>query len=187
MTGVILAGGRSSRFGENKAFATFQGVPLIERVVSVMGALFQDLLVVTNTPEEYSSWNIPLITDHQPYQGPLGAIATALEKTSKEGIIVVACDMPMLVPEILTHIMKQAKASYPAVVPIHDGVREYLMAYYAKSLLPLMQQSLQKGHYSLKEFCALLPRVAWVPIDGNSWLNVNTKKDLESLEEHYAR
>ena len=55
VAGVILAGGRSSRYRENKALAKVHGVPLIERVLNVMRPIFSHLIIITNTPDEYSS------------------------------------------------------------------------------------------------------------------------------------
>src|SRR3989338_7683808 len=96
ITGVVLAGGKSLRFGQNKAFALLQGVTLIERVLNVMKTLFDDLLIVTNNPGDYSSFDVPVVSDLEPDKGPLGGIVTALHYSERDRIFVAACDMPLL-------------------------------------------------------------------------------------------
>lgn len=185
ITGVILAGGRSERFGGNKAFAAFQGVPFIERVVRVMKSIFENLLIVTNTPQDYNRLGLPILTDIEPYKGPLGGIVTALQHSPTDRIFVVACDMPILDPKVIAQIIEKANG-FDAAVPIHDGIREYLLALYSRKLLTRMSCCLSEDKLSLDEFCRKLSNVTWVPVDGDSWFNVNTKKDLEFLEKNHA-
>ncbi len=63
VTGVILAGGKSLRYGRNKALVTIDGIPLIERVINVMRSLFRHLILITNTPGEYSYLKLPMQED----------------------------------------------------------------------------------------------------------------------------
>ena len=72
VTGVILAGGKSRRFGKNKALVEIDGIPLIGRVVSVMKSVFQHLVLITNTPDEYSYLKLPMYEDIIKGLGPLG-------------------------------------------------------------------------------------------------------------------
>lgn len=185
ITGVILAGGRSSRFGENKALVKFQGIPLIDRVINVMSPLFSDLLIVTNTPELYAARNLPVVADTEPYQGPLGGIFTALRHTSNDRVFVVGCDMPLLQPSIINQVI-QAAGDADVAIPIHDGVREYLMALYSRRLLPEMCHALREGRRSLKEFCFKIANVEWIKITGDSYANINTKEDLRRWEDTHA-
>jgi molybdopterin-guanine dinucleotide biosynthesis protein A len=185
ITGVILAGGRSERFGKNKAFATFQGVPLIERALRVMTALFREVMIVTNSPAEYPPYGVLVLTDQEPHQGPLGGLVTALSASTNDAVFAVGCDMPILDPSVIAKIVEQGRG-FDAAIPVHDGIREYLMALYSRRLLGRMSCCLSEGKLSLDEFCQKLSNVAWIPVDGDSWFNVNTKKDLEFLEKHHA-
>jgi molybdopterin-guanine dinucleotide biosynthesis protein A len=185
ITGVILAGGKATRFGKNKAYAVFQETPFIQRILRVMCSIFSDLLLVTNTPEVYSSLPIKIIVDNEPYQGPLGGIATALQASLHEKIFVVACDMPLLETEVIREIIEQGQ-HFDAAIPIHKAHREYLMALYSKVLLGKMNDFLKQGRFSLKEFCKNLPNISWIPIEAASAFNVNTPQDLAALEERYA-
>lgn len=182
ITGVILAGGRSSRFGENKALATFHGIPMIDRVVTVLSPLFEELLLVTNRPEEFQRLHLPTLVDRVPYQGPLGGIATALEVSRNDRIFVAACDMPLLRPSTIQKIVEAADEGSHTVIPVHNGVREYLMGLYSRKLLPRIFKNLEAGRLSVAElFLSGMP-VTWFPLSDDSWVNVNTKEELETLE-----
>ncbi len=185
ITGVILCGGRSSRFGQNKALAHVRGVPMVKRVLEVMRLLFAPLLMVTNRPEEYAAFNIPMVSDLVPDRGPMEGIVTAFHHSSNDRLFVVACDMPILDPETIREVIA-ADNGFDAAIPIHDGIREYLMALYSRNLVPGLQASLHRRELSLERFFAETPRVTWVPVHGNSCLNVNTRDDLKRLEERHA-
>src|SRR5262245_65701091 len=72
ITGVILAGGKSSRMGQNKALMSLGGKRLVDRVVEVMRSVFDDLLMVTNTPDMYADLGLPMVRDVWPDQVSLG-------------------------------------------------------------------------------------------------------------------
>ena len=185
VTGVVLAGGKSSRFGENKAFVPFRGVPVIKRVIEVLKKSFSEILIVTNTPEQYGGLGLPVVKDITPDQGPLGGIVTAFRNTGNDRIFVVGCDMPILDAPTIEKIIAMDR-DVEAAIPVHDGIREYLMALYSRRLLPWMGCCLAEGKLSLHSFFDHLSNVVWIPVEGISWFNVNTTKDLEFLEKNHA-
>jgi hypothetical protein len=89
ITGVILAGGRSSRFGSNKALAMVDGKPLIRHVADLMSSLFAECLLVTNTPVEYRFLSLPMTSDHYRDSGPLAGIHAALLQINTDRAFVV--------------------------------------------------------------------------------------------------
>jgi molybdopterin-guanine dinucleotide biosynthesis protein A len=184
ISGVILAGGRASRFGSNKAFARFHGIPIIFHVWKTLRVLFPELILVTNTPHEFRSIPAKTICDDQAYQGPLGGIATALRHAENNKIFVVACDMPLLDAEQIGTICQYPDS--PAIIPYQGEKAQYLMSLYSKELLAPMDQYLAQGHSSLKDFFRQHPQVRWVPLSGTSAYNVNTEADLHRLEAHDA-
>ena len=142
--GVILAGGWSSRFGTNKALANFQGMPLIERVILNLSEVFSDLLIVTNTPQDYEQLRIPILTDLVPHQGPMGGIVTALAASNQAAIFVAACDLSPLLPELI-HAVLEIDENPDAVIPIYEGRKQYLSALYSPHLLTPMLEYLRQG------------------------------------------
>lgn len=153
LTGVILAGGKSSRYGRNKAFVLLEGVPLIERVAAVMGAIFDRLLLVTNTPEEYAYLGIEMVGDLIRGIGPLGGIYTGLKTIEGDAGFFVACDMPYLC-EPLVRRMTDLWEGYDAVVPKVDWMVEPLHALYAKGALSALEELVHSGRYQIVEMLA---------------------------------
>ncbi|MDY6879050.1 MAG: molybdenum cofactor guanylyltransferase [Desulfatiglans sp.] len=148
---VILAGGKSSRFGRNKALEKIDGIPLIEKVIDVMGSLFKHLMISTNTPEDYSYLNLPMHEDLIQGLGPLGGIYTALETMKQEGGFVVACDMPYLNGDLIRH-MVEIRGDFDVVVPKIDWKVEPLHCLYKKSCLPAIKRSIESGSYQILHF-----------------------------------
>jgi len=136
--GVVLAGGRSSRYGSNKALAVVDGVPLIQRVVGVLEPIFQRVYVITNSPAEYEFLGLPMFRDLIPGLGPLGGIHTALRRMPEARGFFTACDMPRLNGRLIRHMVDQAR-DVDAVVPRISGMLEALHAVYARSCLPAIQ------------------------------------------------
>lgn len=186
VTGVILAGGKSVRFGGNKAFAYYKGQPLVERVLHVLQKIFNDVVIVTNTPDDYAHLGVSVITDMMPHRGPLGGIMSALYYTTCGGVFAAACDMPLLNPFVIRQVVEKGK-KHLAAVPEHNGQKEYLMSFYSKKLLSTMSLLVRDGRLSVAELCDQLTNIIWIPVEGDSWLNMNTKGELEALEKQHAR
>src|SRR5262249_42220285 len=95
ITGVIQAGGRSTRMGgEPKALLELGGKRIVERVVDTLTAVLDDVLVVTNTPERYEFLRLPMVADRYPDGGALGGIFTGLEAAGRDAVFHVACGLP---------------------------------------------------------------------------------------------
>ena len=130
MVGVILVGGKSRRYGRNKALELFQGERLIDRQVRKIRALFPEVLVITNEPQFYLHLGVTVVRDVIPGQGPLGGIYTGLLFAQGESIFVTACDMPFVQPALIRR-MVQLAGSYDVVVPEREEGLEPLHAIYS--------------------------------------------------------
>ncbi len=84
ITGIILAGGKSTRMGENKSLLSLNGKTVIERVVDLMKSIFKEVILITNTPEEYDFIKIPKYKDIFEYKGPLAGIHSGLTHSNTE-------------------------------------------------------------------------------------------------------
>ena len=180
--GVILAGGQSTRFGSNKAFALYDGVPIIRRVLKAMQEVFAEIFLITNTPEVYRHLPLPVYQDHLTQRGPMGGLVTAFSLTRKEKIFVVACDLPLLDPELIGCILKEAQ-NFDATIPITEQ-EEYLMAVYSRALFAGMKQQILTEERSLKNFLISKPNIHWFKLPQHRSCNVNTPQDLARLEAH---
>ena len=146
VSGVILAGGKSRRYGQNKALVNINGIPLIKRVLGVMENLFSSTVVITNTPDTYSFLNLPMFEDRIKGLGPLGGIFTGLNVISEKAGFFVACDMPFLNPDLIRYLVT-ARQGFDVVVPTFSGKFEALHALYTQNCLPEIEQMIHAGVY----------------------------------------
>jgi len=163
VTGVILAGGKSLRYGRNKALVKIDGIPLIERVINVMRSLFRHLILITNTPDEYSYLKLPMHEDLIKGLGPLGGIFTALMTIKNQAGFFVACDMPHLNRELIHH-MVEVRYDFDAVVPRTQAGTEALHALYGKGCLPQIKRLIDSSQYQTLRF---FPKVSVRYVDEN--------------------
>ncbi|GAB7025370.1 molybdenum cofactor guanylyltransferase [Geotalea toluenoxydans] len=188
ITGVILAGGKSSRMGyNNKAFLLHRGGRMIEGIYRTLAGLFEEVIVVTNTPQVYSFLPCRKVPDLYPGKGVLAGIHGALSQCSGDAVFTVACDMPHLNPELIRHLARQYRG-VDLVMPKSAGGYEPLHAIYGRGCLPALEELLQKGE---QRVISLLPKVrvrevAAVEVarfdpEFCSFANINTPEDYYRL------
>ena len=183
INGVILAGGRSSRFGTNKALSMFKGERLIERLVRSLGQVTQSLFLVTNTPEAYPFLNLPTGKDLIPDCGPLGGIYTALKSIETPLCLCIACDMPFVHPNFMAYMI-QTTTSYDVVVPMNGQREEPLCAVYRTTCIPAIEERIQAKRYKMIGFYdqVRVKRITASDTDHyntDMFFNVNTPGDYE--------
>ena len=184
ITGIVLAGGKSSRFGSNKALIEINGVRLIERVIKVMASVFQRVILITNTPQEYAYLQLPMHEDLIKGLGPLGGILTGLEAISDEAGFFVACDMPFLNSGLFRH-MVVLRNDFDAVVPRVGWRIETLNTLYTKKALPAIKDLIESRDYQVIKFFDKI-RVRYLEEheirafdpDLKSFFNVNSPEEL---------
>lgn len=188
ITGVILAGGASSRFGSNKALALWRGKPLIQHVRDTMASVFSECLLVTNAPEQYTFLNLPMIQDRFQNMGPLAGLHAALSHTDKTWIFVMGCDMPAVPPGVIVFLCNFAKDDWDAVIPWPKTGPEPLCGLYRKSALAKVEMQLQHNEAQLME---LLQKIAVRKVEAvelhrvtdssEIFVNINREQDLDRL------
>lgn len=182
---MIQAGGRSTRMGgEPKALLDLGGRRIIERVVDVLGAVLDDLLVVTNTPDRYAFLGLPMVPDAFPDGGALGGIYTGLQAAGGDAAFTVASDMPFLHPAIVRMVVERAGEGDVVIPRIGDQL-ETMHAVYAKACVPPMETCLRAGRLKIVGF---FPDVRVVELDAApmarhraldvAFMNVNTPAEL---------
>jgi molybdenum cofactor guanylyltransferase len=148
---VIQAGGRSLRMGRDKALLPFLGQPLISRLVNRLGSLSDEILVVTNNPEDYAFLGLPLFCDRIPDRGALGGLYTALSAASQPHVAVIACDMPFANPHLL-QFQSELLETVPADVVLprtEDGYEPLHAVYRRATCLPAAEAALQAGQWKV--------------------------------------
>ncbi len=186
LTAAIMAGGKSSRMGQDKSFVMFQGETLIERVKARVSGLGDELILITNNHEAYAHLDLPMFADIYPDHGPLGGIFTAVSHASHPHVLVVACDMPWLHPALLRHMI-DVRHEADIVAPRWDRFPEPLHAIYGKSCLAPIRIRLAEKRLKITGFWGQV-QVRYVDREesarfarnGRSFTNINTLQELKT-------
>ncbi len=141
---MVLAGGQSQRMGRNKAALPFDGTPLVLRVARRLAQICHPVYVVARTPETYRDFELPVIVDTLPGHGPLGGLHAGLTAISTAYAVAVACDLPFLHVELLSHLIERAEG-LDAVVPIVAGRPQPVHAVYHRRVAQAAEAILQGG------------------------------------------
>ena len=141
VTGIILAGGKSSRMGENKALMKLGEQTVIERVVDLMSGLFPEVILSTNSPEEYEFLGLPMYRDEFVHRGPLAGIHSGLKNSKTDQNFIISCDIPLLASELIQAIM-DFRTEQPVTVCRAEGFVQQLAGRYSKTVLQLAKASL---------------------------------------------
>jgi molybdopterin-guanine dinucleotide biosynthesis protein A len=184
---AILSGGKNRRMaGKNKAFVEIGGEPLIQKTIKLLKEIFSEVLIVTNSPVEYSAYkkDCRIISDKIKGIGPLGGIHAALSKTSKEAVFFVACDMPFLhIASIEEEAEHFNKTVCDALVPRVGTLIEPIHAVYRKGLKDKIAGFVKdSGVHSIRSFLETVNVSYWDLEDNllhrNMFKNLNTEDDL---------
>ncbi len=145
VTGFILAGGKSTRMGADKAFIEFEGRTLLERALSLARSVTPDVRIV-GAAEKFAPF-APVVEDIFRERGPLGGIHAALRASSTELNFMLAVDMPFVPATLMQYLIREARTAAEAtvIVPRSDGRRQPLCAIYRLRFAELAEQALLAG------------------------------------------
>jgi molybdenum cofactor guanylyltransferase len=182
ISAVILAGGRSVRFGRDKALEVWQGKTLLEHVSTALEC-FPERFIIGGTPQHYGFLGLSVYPDLEPHQGSLYGVARALEFANFPRVALSACDMPNLSQSYWKFIANLELAD--VIIPENsDGLLEPLAAIYRKKCLKQVKTALEVGNLKMTGwFSTLEVRVVkWSELEPhfepNLFLNANTPNDL---------
>lgn len=185
---AILAGGRGTRLGEDKALLDVGGAPLVERIALRLGEISRDIMIVGTDLSRFRFLKARLIEDLVVDLGALGGIYSALKSAKHKRVVVVACDMPFLNMNLVRYLVLLS-TGYDVVMPYIGEEAEPLHAVYSKSCLPAIERSMEAGERRIVSF---LPRVRVRDVrkdeiqildpEFQSFFNVNTREDLDRMK-----
>ena len=184
---VIQAGGRSSRMGQDKGLMQFGNKKLVGFILEQVAGLGENNFIVSNQPQDYLEFGLPVHTDIYPDIGALGGFYTALSYLETEFVVVLACDMPFVNRKLLLHLLSLAD-EHDIVIPrlVDTEYAEPFRAVYSKRCLPAIEKAIaQKKRRVISFFDDM--RVRYVEADEihqfdpeeRSFFNVNTPEDLK--------
>lgn len=187
ITGVILAGGASSRMGSNKALLPHKGGRFIESIYRELSEIFPEVILVTNNPDQYAFLPCRKVPDLFEGMGALAGIHAGLAQSSNPAVFTVACDMPHLDPWLIRHIANRG-VGCDLVLPRSNSGYEPLHALYREGCLPVMEDCLNKGE---RRIVSILPQlrvreiaaaeVARFDPSFDSFSNINTPQEYYDL------
>jgi molybdopterin-guanine dinucleotide biosynthesis protein A len=192
LTIVVQAGGESRRMGEDKALRPFLGKPLIQRVLDRVQPLADELLVTTNSPENYGFLKLPLIPDILPGRGALGGLYTALQAAQHDLVAIIACDMPFVSQKLIA--AQRDWLSDPALdaaIPRTQGGTEPFHAVYRRATcLSAIQTAIEADKWRVDAWFSQV-KIRWVLADEVAqydpqqlaFWNVNTPEEFKKAEQ----
>lgn len=187
MTGVILAGGKSSRLN-GKSFLELSGTTVIEHIIRSLDPFFNELIIITGAVEEYLDFRISLVSDIIPGKGPLGGIYTGLSVSSNSTVFIVACDMPFVNMQLIKYMSTFTK-EFDIVVPCNDKGYETLHAFYSKNCLAKIEEQISANKLKIANlylYCKVreitLEEIKRYDPGQLSYFNMNTPQQYEEAK-----
>ena len=187
--GVVLAGGKSSRYkGKNKAFLKIEGETFYDKTILLLESIFEELIVITNNPEDFPKDKIPKCKDLIKNIGPLGGIQTALTNAKNfDAIFIVAVDMPFLNEAIIREIVKAFnKQDCDILIPIIGKNIEPLSGIYSINILEQLNEYINTtSNFSIRSFFEKV-NTKYFELEANdsnmrNFYNINSKSDYDTL------
>ena len=176
----ILAGGRSSRMGTNKALLRIENESIISRLGRELGS-FGEVLVSCADRNDYEELRLPLVVDENRGIGPVEGIRRILTEASGEYVFICAADMPFVTADLVRYIASFISSDYDCYVLADEDHIHPLCAIYRRSVLPYVERMVSEGRYRLRDLFRLVP-VKYIDLadsrfDKKVVRNINTRED----------
>ncbi|MDA3892977.1 MAG: molybdenum cofactor guanylyltransferase [Salinivirgaceae bacterium] len=176
ITGIVIAGGKSSRMGQNKALLKYHGKRLIDNAIQLLQKYTQNIIVSSNEPIESIPYSI--LPDEVKDIGPMGGLHSGLRESKSEFNLIIPCDVPNIELGLFSNFIAACEG-YDAVIPIlPNGKYEPLVACYNKTIIPLIEKAIQNNDYKLVNLIdkAHVKFIEVINID--QFKNINAPNDL---------
>jgi len=194
MTCAIMAGGKSSRIGTDKALLLYKNKTLLQHVIDKVSNIFENSILISNNRNICDYYHIPVFSDILKGIGPLGGLHAALTYASSDEVCIVPCDMPLIEDKMLRYLFENKK-EYRNIIYCEYGKPQPLIGIYSKSLHRVIQSiflQLGNGNNEKSTTLKLMELTKYEPfkiieVTELDWykpelfFNVNTLEDLERL------
>ena len=184
-TGIILAGGKSSRMGEDKGLVLLNGKPMVQYIIEVLKEVVSDIIIISNN-ESYTKFGIPVYADIIKDKGPVGGIYTGLYHSKTELNFCISCDVPIISSDFILWLLKRSGKSYITLPMYKDKVHQ-MIGVYSKQVSSNFKESTEKGHLKLSQVnsdmaCEIIDiEKEYANFDELIFSNINTKNELRSI------
>ena len=181
-SGILLAGGKSSRMGVDKAFMRYDDRYLYEYGLSVL-QFFSGDIIISSSDMRFNNQKYSRIEDEIPNLGPLGGIYSCLKRIKSESAIILPCDLPLISIQTIETLIKNS-ADYEITVALnHNNIPEPLIGIYSRSIIPFIEEMICQKNYKL-QFLLSNSKTNFVRFPDKlmkTFLNLNNQSDYLSL------
>ncbi|MBA4743643.1 MAG: molybdenum cofactor guanylyltransferase [Muricauda sp.] len=183
LTGIVLAGGKSTRMGKDKAFLMLEGKPFISHILETVKQCAENVLIISNN-QKLDSLGVTRHADLIPCLGPIGGIYTGLVHSSTEFNLVVACDTPLLSKETIGVLIDGIDDEHDGFIVQHEDVPMPLIGIYRKSGIACFKEAIDEEKLGLlKLLAAMRTKTIDVPKShSKSVWNINTLEDFKAIQ-----
>jgi len=184
ISGFILAGGKSSRMGTDKALLLVQDEPLLKRMIRLLEP-FCKTIAISGNKMDYNVFNIELVEDLYTGCGPISGIISSLKHSSTEWNLLVSVDVPFINDAFIQNLISHV-GNYDCIIAEHEGRVEPLMGLYKRQIIPVVEEMISQGDYKLTRLLDKL-NVRYVNCDSlikqfpRLFVNINLPEDYNSI------
>ncbi len=180
MSAAILAGGRSSRMGTNKALLTSDGKTFIEQIAKELLSVFNEVVIISDLKEQYEFLKLPVYEDIYKNRGPIAGIHSAMHHTKHENLFIASCDIPCINKDLIWYLLEARQEEAVTIFSV-ENVPQPLVGIYHSKILPIIEEKLQSYQLSvLKLISEVRSSVIPFPWSGeypHGLVNVNTPEE----------
>jgi molybdenum cofactor guanylyltransferase len=188
-SGIILAGGQSSRLGRDKGLIEWKGRKLVEHAIAVLEPLCSEVIISSNNPE-YQQFGRPVVADQSPGYGPMMGLYSALSLSCNENNLVIAVDNLLVTRGFYKYLIAYDLRQYKIAVPfVQNRFYEPLVGFYSTECISVMELMMNKGNYRLPDLIASVTTLKlhvetdFPDYHPDYFRSLNTPEDLAWLNE----
>ena len=187
ITGIILAGGKSSRMGTDKGFLLLNNKPFVQYSIDALKPLVSEIIIVSDNPE-YDVFGLKRVNDITKNAGPVAGIYAGLSASSTEYNIVLSCDIPLISTEVLQKLINAIDADSEIILAESNGKSMPLIAIYKKSIAETFNTFLEQDERRLRVVVNACKSKNIILENELAFttMNVNTPNELKTIEDGHS-
>ena len=178
-TAYILIGGESKRFGSLKWQATINGLTILDRIWDACDGIENRYVIGKENPNSIS---YPFIKDELEINTPINGLYTALKYSKTDWILLLSCDLPLIDSRVFNKLWDSKSENCDIIIPVSNDKIQVACGFYQKRIFTKLESEIQNGNYSLFKLVEKLNSYYINFGNNQSFLNMNTKKDLRTVE-----
>ena len=182
---AVLAGGKSSRMGQNKVLMEYQNRRFLDRICEELRGFDEKPCISAAIPGEYEDLGLPVVCDEHREIGPMEGIRQVLIHTSCDYVFVCAGDMPFITGDLVRYMAEFISSDYDCYCMVDEDHIHPLCAIYSKKILPVIEELIEQGQYRLMQILRRV-RTKYIRLESSCFdkkqlRNINTGEEFESL------